>query len=136
MRAGRAARTFSRRWCAPARGGSVGEVGEASPKAWIPRLPAWARQPRAAPLPLSRATSPTVSSCFLVRTTKLAEDVQILSRAKRGRHPRGQGPCRKNGSILMFYDTCREAVIALNRSAVLGTRSSGPAIVGTQARGP
>src|SRR4051812_18877065 len=31
MRAGRAARTFSRRWCAPARGGSVGEVAGAEP---------------------------------------------------------------------------------------------------------
>src|SRR3954447_13379774 len=68
------------------------------------------------------ATSPTVSECFLVRAIKLAEDVQILSRAKRGRHPRSQGPCRKDGSILMFYGTCRETVIALIRSAVLGAR--------------
>src|SRR3954470_7984306 len=31
MRAGRAARTFSRRWCAPARVGSVGEIAGAEP---------------------------------------------------------------------------------------------------------
>ena len=44
---------------------TVGEVGGTPPKACIPRLPAWARQPRAARLPLSRATAPTVSTRFL-----------------------------------------------------------------------
>jgi hypothetical protein len=55
---------------------------------------------------------------FLVAVTTLAEGLQILSRANNGRHLRGQGPCRENGSILMFHDARRETYVALNRSAV------------------